>query len=689
MKNCIIGIILVLASFLGASALDKCHKALSDELVPIIEIVSVSISDKGSGVLQKLLPDKSNVYISFSHRGKTKGKTITFDDRDETYANLPLDASDGSLPVLCTIKQKRKLWKFSLPEKVLFKASFALEDDVVDEATEMGFIETSIVDRKSGKDVGLVLQINTFSTEWEAQYVNIHDHHDGCPCDRSWNKKGKKDLYFRLFLRLLQGQVKAMNLGGAEILTSPTQEADENLPTKNFFPLDNSSEYLIVVPAEDEFLPLPLTAKYGIPAMNKVLPNRERNNILKDRAHAQNEVRHILGEFNTSPSEGRWVRPVSDESMTRVFFSSMGGYFLEHDPDTGGYKADMTFLNSLDHKEGLENLGCRVFFDSNGAITMIEDGDEAKTIYTPESDIFEWAKLKARSAAFTYASLMHITNFHFTWASTPGMALRKFLPPSHPIRMALTGHFFRTHFTCTKAKDSLLDEKSVLGRSLPFQYDGGLKKAYYDLLQGFEFETYPDELKRRGVSNCTLYIGATDGLDLHKVMGDYASNMFDEIYGDDATIQSDGALEKLFYYLKEHMHIDDSTEFSMASMKLIVGEILFRVSGDHSMIGNAAPYGLEPHMVNFRLRHEDKGCAFASQETRAAVTGITGITMPAKYPKLGDDWSHLLSDPHSKAYNTLRRDLDELAEVIDVRNKVRKFVNRDFHPEVCALSIFS
>lgn len=89
------------------------------------------------------------------------------------------------------------------------------------------------------------------------------------------------------------------------------------------------------------------------------------------------------------------------------------------------------------------------------------------------------------------------------------------------------------------------------------------------------------------------------------------------------------------------------------------------------------------------MRTEDKGKVFASKECQAAVTGVTGITMPGEYPKLADDWSRLLKNPKSMSYRTLRTDLDALAARIDENNKNRDFVNRDFHPDVCALSVFS
>ena len=50
-----------------------------------------------------------------------------------------------------------------------------------------------------------------------------------------------------------------------------------------------------------------------------------RNNPLRDRVTAQNEIRtDLIYDYLHKSAEGRWVDPLSDESLHRVFFSSIG-----------------------------------------------------------------------------------------------------------------------------------------------------------------------------------------------------------------------------------------------------------------------------------------------------------------------------------------------------------------------------
>ena len=88
---------------------------------------------------------------------------------------------------------------------------------------------------------------------------------------------------------------------------------------------------------------------------------------------------------------------------------------------------------------------------------------------------------------------------------------------------------------------------------------------------------------------------------------------------------------------------------------------------------------------------DEKGIMKSSKECDAGVAGITGITIPQDYPKLCQDWSQVLHDPKSTAYKTLRSDLEVLSKLIDDRNdsQGRRFVNKDFHPDYVAVSVFS
>jgi len=671
----------------------------ASNIIPMKEIISVQIFDPKSlhppfvSLVSDILSKDKNVelYATFEVNGEEKGASIKFDIQggiDRAYVNLPIEARDRDLkqPVKCTIRKRRTMFAFFFKKenKALFTADLFLQNDNHDSDTGMGHV-TAILRDHEGNNVGLSIKAEVFNTEWKSANLGKKEVTMEKRKSRKVNTEEKKmDWYLQLFQKLIPIQVKNMNLGGAEVLEKPTKEANKNLPTMSL--LNGVFEY----PKKDEFLRLPLAAKFLIPYMNKYLPNNERTTPVDQHAPAVNKVRTYLQTGVKSPYEGRWVQPLSDKSMTRVFFSSLGMPYVVKNPEIagGGYVADLTYLGELSYKESMENLGCKVYFNSNGDVRQIKDYDGE--VYCPGDAYWEWAKLKARSNVFTLASLEHVSTYHFTWACAPGTSLRMYLPPTHPIRMAFSAHFFRTHYTCAKAEHSLVSERGVLARALPFTKEG-MDKAFTDLMTDmFAFETYPDELKRRGVKDCDFHIGSSDGVDLHEIMLKYACNLFDEVYETEDRFLKDEAMREVYKYLQKKIK-GIPKEYSMANVKMVWGEILFRVTGMHTLIGNSAAYALDPFMVNFRMLQSEKGITKTSQECQATVTSITGITIPDNYPRLSQDWSHVLHDRRSKAYATLRKDLDKHSKAIDERNasKDRRFVNKDFHPDHVAVSTFS
>lgn len=254
--------------------------------------------------------------------------------------------------------------------------------------------------------------------------------------------------------------------------------------------------------------------------------------------------------FVKSPFEDRWVRPLSDDSIQRVFFSSMGMEFVQKNPENGGYVVDLTSLGELKYKTSMENLGCKVHFDSDGSVTEIENYED-KFVHRPGTKAWEWAKLKARSNIFITASLRHLMAYHLIWGCAPGQALRMYLPPTHPIRMAFSVHFCRTHWTCSQAKEQLLDEFGVLGRALPFAYKGGYETILRDQLKAYKFQTYPDQLESQGVKGCSFHVGSTDGIELHKIMVKYVCEIFDEVYVTEERFLQDRTMREVYEFLRK------------------------------------------------------------------------------------------------------------------------------------------
>ena len=182
-------------------------------------------------------------------------------------------------------------------------------------------------------------------------------------------------------------------------------------------------------------------------------------------------------------------------------------------------------------------------------------------------------------------------------------------------------------------------------------------------------------------------------------------------------MKEDGDVHKTYSFLIEKMSVPP--EFTVLNVKMVFGEIVFRVTGIHTLgrfhvlkssnfyltfvlthimyylifasfiVGNSAISGLEPFFSNHRLKINEKGSVHATREAMKTTTTISALTMYNGNPTLADDWSAVLHDSNSTAYARLRDNLTKLGEDIDERNQHRRFVTMDFHPKIAGISISS
>ncbi len=666
-----------------------------NKLIPVKEIISVRITP-GTETLKLLEPrlardltrHQDKLYIEFHHRGAVRGRSLPLNKLLEaSYVNLPVLATDDAMmePIKCVIKRRR----FFGPDKTLYTSDVIFRD---------GIKPISVIRNLRGTFIGAYLEMTLFETDWVEATVDGHKVH----------KPPRVDLFYKVLVTSLPMAldkffVKCDGSDCMQHFQKPTDEANPDLE------MISTIDGMLKYPTSDQFEKPLWEVTHLLPFLFRWLPFTKRNNPIYDRVTLRNEIRvNKLGSNVKEPCEGRWQRPLSDESMTRLFFFGLG-HFKTRAVDatkgkiTGGwnnknkYVADMTIFTPLKYRDNFDNLGCKVYFDANQDITMIEDYD-GSIIVPPKKDaandlaIHKWerAKQKGRSALFTEVALIHLVHYHLIWGNKPATALRMYLPPSNPLRIAFTTHFFRTHQTCLQSEDFLVSERGPLGRAaLPFVYGGGngYKDALMKMADSFQFQTWPDEVAEKGMPG-NLTVGATDAIDLHAILAAYVSNLVDEIYPNSADFYADDGIKKSYLYLVREMGVP--AEFSIENFKVVWGEILLRVTGLHTSVGNAAIAAVEPMFVNFRQERNNIGKPLSgSREVISTVSTVTGLTMPNQYPSLDQNWTQLLHNETSLAYSQLKMDLEDLGKKIDKRNNVRAYRNVDFHPKVSAISIFS
>ena len=429
------------------------------------------------------------------------------------------------------------------------------------------------------------------------------------------------------------------------------------------------------------------------------MPFYDRQTTFRNRKEAIREVAKL--KILPEPYEGPWERPNSDEGLSRLFFSSTGQFVIAKDEETGGYVSDTTYLLKYKHRPGNDFMqyGCKVYFDKDGKVTKIQDAEEntyfpngahidkygATITEEPGKDYWEWAKQLARSTGFAATAILHLSHPHLTWGNYPGAALRMFLPPDHPIRKVFFIHFWKTSNTVLRARGFLFDKLGLLLRSTSWDFKTGLEPFFKDLLTtDFKFETFPEFVERNGMSDCEFYVSGKDGVELHEAITKYASGYIDTVYTSEEQLQADAAMKKCHEYLVKKLQIPNS-EYTLDNVKLIWGEIIFRVTGYHSSVGQVTGIQDDPTFANLRIQKKEIESLVATRESALAIALIGGVTT-VTCPTLSQDWSHLFDDEIPECYHVLRKDLFDLEMRINERNKDRP-TNIDYHPRYCPISI--
>lgn len=544
------------------------------------EIVDLVIEDPAGGPF--LLSAAGNeYYVSFTHGDEDNKETLPLSssgDHLRGIVNLHVEV-DKHAPLKAEIYHKQTFFNDRKVASVEFAA------DTLDTGEKRSQISGRILNSK-GKQTDSTLVLNLIQKNWKDVYGN----------HKADKNRKNPDFYFSVASKVLSESVSKTHNPTASELSPPTQERNPNLPMTSFL------EGLLTFPDDGEFASVDRSMKWKMAAMTQI-PFTDVNTQYENRADGVFEMRKILKNVLPEPPEGRWLNPTRDDAMKRVFFSSLGMHLTRKIEGVDqGFVADTRDLTtykgvSYKYRPDYEPYGCRTYFDNFGNINKIVDGDDrSSTTYRPGDAYWEWAKLKSRSSAFVKVSLMHLVDAHYRWGNVPGAAMRMFLGKDHPVRRAFSVHFFKTAYTCARARYSLFDKGGILSRGLSYEYQGGLEKVFMDMLRDFRFTKFPDDIKERGLEDCNFHVCATDGMDLYKIAHTYVSEFLDEVYPDEAHLQEDVEMKQCWDHMT-YTFKGMPQEFTLDNLKEVWGEIIFRVTGYHS----SGTYRTRRSSVSFSL----------------------------------------------------------------------------------------
>jgi len=254
-----------------------------------------------------------------------------------------------------------------------------------------------------------------------------------------------------------------------------------------------------------------------------------------------------------------------------------------------------------------------------------------------------------------------------------------------------------------KGVESLVANKGLLHRGLAFE----TLDVWLDVLKFsftcWKFETFEQEMTSKGLLNDENFSCGIDGVRLEKVFFQFVDKYLNVFYDDSVeskSVRNDIALsnfwDRMQSLFKRHLanpaHAPPS-EFTLANLKLVLAECLFRVTGGHSQIGDTVAVCLDPSVVNIRIaeystREEDEQRTFVAPfEAASIICAVTALTT-LPIPKLNTNVSHIFKN-HTDAqvvYDEFLLNLTQLSLDIKKDNKKRTWPVCDYDPAYCNIS---
>lgn len=449
---------------------------------------------------------------------------------------------------------------------------------------------------------------------------------------------------------------------------------------------------------EDLDVPIPPEAGILIKLIN-MLPFDDETIHFISRQEAIEYVHRVFGGLIIDPTEGTWQDLTSDEAMSRYCFYNNGAVFMEKNPQ-GGYVCNVEYLRDFPVRPGYFSYGGAAYFDEKGKITHITYG--GKTYKPDGTPKWEFMKLVVRSTIFVCAAGIHLMQGHLTWSNYPNYAMRKALGPDHPIRRLLHVHFWRSAMVCSKSLQSLIPEKGLLHRGTGFEIEG-LHDFYRYALDKFKFETFPDDLKARGMETAPpeIYPTTNDGMLFYNMISNYVSSFIDIHYKTDLSVTSDQELVEFWDVCQERLsqpgrkfNLEEKKTFpklSLENLKIVITEFIFRVTAWHQNIGNALAPINDPCTIALRLFEDQPISSVQSLYVQGLVTMLTSMRMPTM--SSNGSWIHMFrGDKEVKVYNDFRDAMNGLSQEIIKLNKEREgkgYRIVDYDPRYTCVSVSS
>lgn len=388
----------------------------------------------------------------------------------------------------------------------------------------------------------------------------------------------------------------------------------------------------------------------------------------------------------------------SDKTMTQLAFSGCACHYtcrLEKPIDElpqAIYVNDMTCLARFNVRKPFERYGAAAYFDENCRPIAIYWSHACRLVKRGEQ-FWEHVKFVWRSSCFAYITICdHLLVTHMIETNTLVSTTRQHLPHHHRLRAFLKPFTYHTITINHQASISLINQFGLVHRTWAFNYDEYLKLNDY-ILMNYRFRLLPDYLSTTMSPKANhktadewdrIYPIYHDLNSFWKIVRNYVKCFFEINYSSivslDEQLPDDVYLRDFANELAKQLGIEKL--ISLNDLIDVLTQLIACSIGFHELVGQSSDYLLDPRFIGMKLE-ENKQIQNVQTYSQALILSVvTSLRMP----NLFDNWTHLighdefyLNNLHN--YENFKRDLEELSQEIDSRNKIRNYPFESFNPK--------
>lgn len=402
---------------------------------------------------------------------------------------------------------------------------------------------------------------------------------------------------------------------------------------------------------------------------------------------AQRELHEIFAD-RLGLNEDQWRAPTSDASIVLLVTQGLAAHLLEKGDAPRTYVVDLSFMSDLPVRPGFVRYGAKLTLELDAHDALVPRSITwARGTHEQGAVGWEEAKFAFRvSVAVAVTVCDHAVKCHFLASNSVVVATRTKLPGTHPVRSLMRPFQFRTPAINSGALVTLIPPRAIFHRLFAFEWEG-LARLYTRAKADYRWETLPEDLARRGVSELPGYAYGEDARALWQVERSLCGEYLDAIGLDpegDAPIQA--FQNELARVLPSSAGVPElRTRDQLADC---LATAIFNATGFHEQAGGAiGDYLARPDFVVPTMVDGATLSAMLPSKNTMIQGYMVGVLTNLAMPSIKDDFSSLVPPETAGVVRQWITRLHALAREIDERNARRSQAFYTFHPDRLEISV--